>query len=114
MCRRLISRYCYWRGTKAVFGLLVLACALRGESGSGTVNPKSLSETGLYSDFAAKSIAKENLMYSPQYALWSDGAAKKRWVYLPPGATIDASDAENWIFPVGTKFWKEFPFCKRV
>lgn len=52
-------------------------------------------------------------MYSPQYPLWSDGAAKKRWVYLPPGATIDASDAGNWPFPVGTKFWKEL-FSKRV
>lgn len=94
--------------------LFVLACAIRGESGTETTSLKSLSETGLYSNFAAKSVAKENLMYSPQYPLWSDGAAKQRWVYLPLDSTIDASDAENWVFPVGTKFWKEFTFDKRV
>ncbi len=30
------------------------------------------------------------------------------WVYLPPGATIDTSNMDEWTFPVGTKFWKEF------
>ena len=28
---------------------------------------------------------------SPQYPLWSDGAAKRRWIRLPPGTAIDAS-----------------------
>jgi len=27
---------------------------------------------------------------------------------LPPGSTIDASQADHWQFPVGTKFYKEF------
>src|SRR5204863_4211538 len=48
--------------------------------------------------------------FSPQYPLWSDGAAKARWVYLPEGATIDTSDPGDWKFPVGTKFWKQFTF----
>ena len=34
--------------------------------------------------------------YSPQYPLWSDGATKRRWVLLPPGQTIDASDPDVW------------------
>ena len=46
--------------------------------------------------------------FSPQYPLWSDGLQKSRWVYLPPGTAIDASDPNNWDFPVGTRFWKEF------
>ncbi|HXV41225.1 MAG TPA: hypothetical protein VD701_09710 [Steroidobacteraceae bacterium] len=46
--------------------------------------------------------------FTPQYPLWSDGAAKRRWVALPDGAAIDGSRPAAWEFPVGTKFWKEF------
>ncbi|MFO0551328.1 MAG: hypothetical protein U0271_23260 [Polyangiaceae bacterium] len=40
--------------------------------------------------------------------LWSDGAEKQRYLTLPPGETIDTSDMDAWIFPVGTKAFKEF------
>jgi hypothetical protein len=53
-------------------------------------------------------------MFSPQYPLWSDGAKKKRWIHIPPGRRIDAERPDDWVFPVGTKFWKEFSFGKRV
>ena len=33
---------------------------------------------------------------------------KTRWVYLPPDTTIDTSNMDEWNFPVGTKFWKQF------
>lgn len=69
--------------------------------------------TGLYSDFATRTIDPRNLSYSPQYALWSDGAIKRRWIFLPRGTTIDASDPDVWVFPVGTKIWKEFSFHGR-
>jgi hypothetical protein len=69
--------------------------------------------TGLYVDFATKKIDPRNLAYSPQYPLWSDGATKRRWIYLPPGAQIDASDPDVWGFPKGTKVWKEFSFGGR-
>jgi hypothetical protein len=72
-----------------------------------------LGRTGLYSDYAAKTIDPGNLPYSPQYPLWSDGASKRRWIYLPPGTSIDASDSDVWAFPVGTKVWKEFSFHGR-
>jgi hypothetical protein len=29
-------------------------------------------------------------------------------VSLPPGTTIDATNPNEWVFPVGTRFWKEF------
>ena len=51
--------------------------------------------------------------FSPQYPLWSDGATKERWVWLPRGSTIDATDAEAWRFPIGTRFWKQFSFGGR-
>jgi len=96
--------------------VLVLAFAVppadRGAS-SPTVFPEDLRSTGLYANFDAKTIDPRNLHYSPQYALWSDGARKQRWIYLPPGAVIDASDPDIWSFPAGTKVWKEFSFGGR-
>ena len=47
-------------------------------------------------------------MCAPTEALWSDGAVKRRFIYLPPGTTIDTTNMDEWVFPVGTKFWKEF------
>jgi hypothetical protein len=76
--------------------------------------PARLADTGLYADPASRTIADGVLPFSPQYPLWTDGAAKRRWIRLPPGAAIDASDARAWRFPVGTRLWKEFAFGRRV
>jgi len=67
--------------------------------------PRRLAETGL----DAPGVG----VFSPQYPLWTDGASKRRWMYLPPGATIDGTRLVEWSFPVGTKFWKEFSFGGR-
>jgi hypothetical protein len=48
--------------------------------------------------------------YTPGATFWSDGAEKKRYLYLPPGSQIDTSNMDVWKFPVGTKAWKEFRF----
>lgn len=79
----------------------------------GAAAPARLSETGLYVTGRPGLVDTRNRPYSPQYPLWSDGAQKTRWVYLPPDATIDATDAGEWAFPVGTRFWKEFAFNGR-
>jgi hypothetical protein len=70
--------------------------------------PNDLLCTGLYSDWASKTIASDVSAYTPSYLLWSDGAQKSRWVYLPPNTKIDTTDMDDWVFPVGTKVWKEF------
>jgi len=70
--------------------------------------PTNLSETGLYGDFAGKVIADGVLEYVPEHLLWSDGVVKRRWVWLPAGATIDTSNMDYWVLPVGTKLWKGF------
>jgi hypothetical protein len=75
--------------------------------------PLRLSETGLYEAGRPGVVAAANRAFSPQYPLWTDGASKLRWVYLPPGTTIDASDVHAWRYPVGTRFWKEFAFGGR-
>jgi hypothetical protein len=72
------------------------------------VPPPSLECTGLYLDVAAKTLAPGVRAYRPAFSLWSDGSEKQRWVVLPPGTMIDSSNANEWIFPVGTKFFKEF------
>lgn len=70
--------------------------------------PAALSETGLYADIKAGTIANNIIAYEPGFKLWSDGAEKRRFLLLPEGAVIDSSDQDAWQFPEGTRFWKEF------
>jgi hypothetical protein len=83
-------------------------------SSAPAVAPARLADTGLYADFEQRTLAANVLEFSPQYPLWTDGALKRRWIALPAGAWIDASDADVWRFPRGTKLWKEFAFERRV
>jgi mono/diheme cytochrome c family protein len=87
---------------------LTVASLLSAAAVSAWEPPARLSETGLYSDWSAKTVDRSNLRYSPQYPLWSDGAVKARWIHVPAGQFVDASDPDAWEFPVGTKLWKEF------
>ncbi|MBM1172680.1 hypothetical protein [Microvirga arabica] len=90
------------------FGLLKSVSAVPQPA---TANPPAtLKDTGLYTDFGTLLVDPAHLTFAPQYPLWSDGATKRRWISLPPGKVIDGSDPEVWIFPVGTRFWKEFSF----
>ncbi len=79
------------------------------DAGAVTVTgPDKLSETGLYADFASRTLAAGVISYAPRYPLWSDAAAKDRYLLLPPNAQIDTANMDGWVFPVGTKAWKEF------
>jgi hypothetical protein len=98
------------------FSVVVLVASLVGaplaRTGTPAVAPlpETLREAGLYADWDAKIVAEGNLPFSPQYPLWTDGAEKSRWIHLPAGTWIDASNPDAWEFPVGTKVWKEFRF----
>ena len=70
--------------------------------------PTELRCTGLYADWKTKTLAPGVRQYDPGLHLWSDGASKTRWIYLPPGTKIDTSNMDQWSFPNGTKVWKEF------
>ena len=70
--------------------------------------PARLSQTGLYADIAAKTLASYVEPFRPRYELWSDAAQKSRWVYLPECGVIDTSDMDDWSLPVGARLWKEF------
>jgi mono/diheme cytochrome c family protein len=83
------------------------------QSGQAPALPARLSDTGLYEAGRPGVVDARHRPFAPQYPLWTDGAAKARWIALPPDATIDATDPTGWRFPVGTKFWKEFSFDGR-
>jgi len=90
------------------------AAGTGGAGGGGTFNPMptKLSETGLFTDMVNQTLAPGVYAYTPTYALWSDGAEKKRWVYMPPGGKIQTDSSlrgmEYWVYPAGFKLWKEF------
>jgi hypothetical protein len=70
--------------------------------------PARLSETGLFADVETQQLGPRVFPYAPAFALWSDGAAKRRWIHVPSGERVDTSTADDWRFPTGTKLWKEF------
>ncbi|MFT3915170.1 MAG: hypothetical protein QM704_13925 [Anaeromyxobacteraceae bacterium] len=100
-------------GCAAALAAAALSAARAEEPGQRQA-PARLEETGLYADFAARRVAADVLTWTPQYPLWSDGATKRRFVRLPPGKAIDATEPDAWVFPVGTKLWKEFSFGRAV
>lgn len=96
-------------------GILALGLILLGSCSPYALPPASrftlpnrISELGVYSDLRAGTVADGARPYRPSFALWSDGASKRRWIRLPAGATIDTADMNSWRFPVGTELWKEF------
>ena len=70
--------------------------------------PLHLSKTCLYKNIQSKQLNSRIFTFTPQFELWTDGARKNRWLYFPQGSVINTDDANNWVFPVGTMFWKEF------
>lgn len=78
-----------------------------GTGGASAGTPQWLSETGLYQTDMA-TLASGVQEFQPQFPLWTDAAAKRRWVSIPAGTTIDTTDMDFWSYPVGTKLWKEF------
>lgn len=102
----------------AVLALSSAGCTSAGaaevEAAAVAPLPARLSGTGLYVSGSTREVRPEHVFFVPQYPLWSDGAAKRRWLSLPAGATIDASEPDAWVFPVGTRLWKELSFGERT
>ncbi len=75
---------------------------------SGAVLPGELRCTGLYANWQERKLRCGVKAYVPAHELWADGARKQRYVWLPPGKKIDVSNPDDFDYPVGTRFWKEF------
>ena len=70
--------------------------------------PRLLSETGVFRSVRDLTPATGVLPYEVNAPLWSDGAAKKRWMALPQDTRIGFSEHGAWKFPPGTVFVKHF------
>jgi len=95
-------------GEAATGGTSAQDCSQPSDAGPLTTRlPCLLSDTGLYeSDMVT--LGDGVHPYEPMFHLWTDGADKKRWISLPPGEQIDSTDMDFWVFPTGTRLWKEF------
>lgn len=111
MFRRRLARF-------ALLALALLQPLLAARAGEPVLAPAeslphSLRETGLYAPGGGHELAPGIVPFSPQYALWSDGADKRRWLSVPDGAFIDARNPDEWEFPAGIRLWKEFAHAGR-
>jgi hypothetical protein len=109
--RRILKPLLIWFGaTAAVLALAAAAWHFVGRDFAYFVGAAEarLSETGLYVDTARRRLASGVTPFEPRFQLWSDGAVKRRFIFLPPGTQIDTSNPDRWNFPVGARLWKEF------
>lgn len=84
---------------------LVNDAAIRGEG-----FPAKLSDFGFFKD-AAKQLPQDFVYpYALNTPLWSDGAEKLRFIYLPEGTQLTADGDGLLQFPVGAAILKTFAF----
>jgi uncharacterized repeat protein (TIGR03806 family) len=70
--------------------------------------PPLLSQTGVFRSLSDLSPHRGIIPYTVNAPLWSDGAAKRRWIALPGDARIRFTPTGEWQFPTGTVFIKHF------
>ena len=72
--------------------------------------PRTLGELGFFIDPAAQTPAGGVYAYELNTPLYSDGAEKLRFIYLPDGASAEADGDDLLKFPVGSALIKTFAF----
>lgn len=72
-----------------------------------------LSALGLFDDVVHQVPRAGVVAYEVNAASYADGAVKRRFVVLPPGARI-APGADSWALPVGAYLVKTFGFARDV
>lgn len=84
-------------------------------AGISTEPPQFLSQTGVFTNLATLATAPGVIPYDVANPLWSDAAAKRRWIILPNDGSHDTAAEDivfneegNWTFPAGTVFVKHF------
>lgn len=111
---------------KRAAGLLAVACATLGAalahatviesqpvsdaSIMGEAFPKYLSQFAFFEDAPAQHPAARVHPYALNTPLWSDGAEKLRFIYLPEGTRLTADGEGLLRFPVGAAIIKTFAF----
>lgn len=79
-----------------------------GSGGPGDGFPSQLSATGLFTNVSTLTPATGLIAYDVTTPLWSDNAAKRRWIALPGEGRIFFHARDAWDFPIGTAFVKHF------
>jgi uncharacterized repeat protein (TIGR03806 family) len=97
----------------------LVATGVAAATGGGGVNdtaitasgyPATLAEYGFFTDASAQSPAARVTPYRLNTPLWSDGAEKRRFMYLPSGARAKANGEGLLDLPVGAALVKTFTF----
>jgi glucose/arabinose dehydrogenase len=70
--------------------------------------PKSISQSGLFSNLDSLIISPGLIPYSVNSQFWSDGAYKTRVIALPDTSQIIFSQEGNWFFPPNAVIVKNF------
>jgi glucose/arabinose dehydrogenase len=70
--------------------------------------PKRLSETGIFTSVKGHVVDPGLIPYDVNAPLWSDGAAKERYIGLPGDTQIEFTSWRGWNFPDGTVLVKTF------
>lgn len=77
---------------------------------AGAGMPRTLSEFGFFADGRGHEPASNVHPYALNTPLWSDGADKLRFIYLPEGTQLTANGDGLLQFPVGAAIIKTFAF----
>jgi len=87
--------------------------AVLGEAGPGGASakyPERLSDYGFFEDARARRPRPGVIRYDLNIALWSDGADKLRYIYVPEGKQAHARGEGLLDLPVGSAILKTFAF----
>lgn len=105
------------RGLGALLSVVLVSCTQEPEEPSGpTIDHAALpydtlSEYGFFvGELAALEPAEGVLPYQVAAPLFSDDAAKGRFIWLPEGETITRTEADEWALPTGAIVIKTFFF----
>ena len=103
----------------AAAALVLAAAVLAGVGAANAVSldailsetpPKELSQFGFFADMAAQRPADGVVPFKLNTPLYSDGAVKMRFVFVPPGKQAKYDADEAFDFPVGSALVKTFTF----
>lgn len=71
--------------------------------------PRTLSGTGMYQDLPAKRVSGDVIPFDVNAPLWTDGAAKQRFIAVPPGTSVVYDDtADTYAYPDRAMVIKNF------
>lgn len=70
--------------------------------------PQDLAATGCFTPGNLREVVQGPIPYDLNSPLWSDGAAKRRWMVLPAGGKIAIGRNGHFDFPIGTMLIKSF------